>query len=137
VKAGLTLPEVSKRTGRSVRTIRRWIAEGHLKPLVRAPHEPVNTPTLIEEDALERFLELARKPSPPDAEDAEASEARMEEVYARLRSEMLPMIQELHHEMDRLQTQLQNLQEEHGTLKEKLTPPPKAVSPWRKLLGVE
>ncbi len=130
---GLTLNEVSQVTGRSIRTIRRWIAEGHLKTRLRQDHEPPNTPTLIESSELESFLASTRRL----VHTCEmASTHEQEQIYQQLRAEMLPMINDLRQEMQILKDQIEHLQQENYSLTQKLQPA-KTTSPWRKLLGVE
>jgi len=139
VKVGLTLSEVSKITGRSVRTIRRWIAEGHLKTRVRESHEPANTPTLVEEKELERFLALSHRLIQAGTSDQAVQPyppPNAEEIYQRVIAEVGPIVQELRRQVTTLQGQIEALQREQEMQREKPAPA-KSVSPWRKLLGVE
>ncbi|WP_218080834.1 helix-turn-helix domain-containing protein [Anthocerotibacter panamensis] len=138
MKSGLTLSEVSRITGRSVRTVRRWIAEGRLKTRIRESHEPANTPTRVDEKELERFLAATHRmvrtgESGPESYD---SDVVAEQVYQQLRTEMMPLVEDLRTTLSRMQAQIEVLHREHEALRERV-PNNKPVSPWRKLLGVD
>ncbi|WP_287127499.1 helix-turn-helix domain-containing protein [Candidatus Cyanaurora vandensis] len=140
MKPYLTLLDVSRITGRSVRTVRRWIAENRLKTSPREQHEPANTPTLIDPQELERFLALTHRLVQANPSAQGLDPALVEEAYARLSAEFLPIIQELRHDLNTVQAQLEELHRENQSLKDRL--PAVAAktggfSPWRKLLGVE
>jgi len=139
VKPALTLLEVSRSTGRSVRTIRRWISEGRLKTLPREQHEATNSPTLIAPQELERFLAVSHRMVQGGGDEAQSDESLIEEITLRVRAELLPLIQQLRQELTTTQAQLEVLHREQEMLKERQTPAPaaKSFSPWRKLLGVE
>jgi len=136
MKPGLTLSEVSKVTGRSVRTVRRWIAEGRLRTQARAQHEPANTPTLIDEKELERFLTLTHRLVHTEDSPAPDVEEVINEACARTRAEFLPLIEELRGDLATARNQLVVFQRELDLLREKAAPV-KSASPWRRLLGVD
>lgn len=130
----LTLSEVATFTGRSLRTVRRWIAEGRLQKQPRASHEPINAPTRVAEDELQRFLAQQRLV----ALESMPEDAVIQRTYAyldeRIEEQLLPLIQSLQAEVHHLRIKVAQLEEDRQR-EERLKVKP--VSPWRKLLGVD
>jgi hypothetical protein len=138
VKPELTLVEVSAITGRSVRTIRRWIADGRLVTIARQEDDPPNSPTLIAQEELERFLDESNRII--RTHEPEWDEHLIEKVAARVAEHMRPVLHELRREMSSLASkeQLETLRREQESSRQMLpTPNSSTRSGWRRLLGVD
>jgi hypothetical protein len=137
VKPELTLVEVSAVTGRSVRTIRRWIADGRLVTIARHEDDPPNSPTLIAQEELERFLDESNRIV--RTHEPEWDEHLIEKVAARVVEHMRPVLHELRREMASLASkeQLETLRREQESSRQMIPTPNSTRSGWRRLLGVD
>ncbi|MGA7955031.1 MAG: helix-turn-helix domain-containing protein [Gloeobacterales cyanobacterium] len=138
MKPELTLVEVSAITGRSVRTIRRWIADGRLVTIARHEDDPPNSPTLIAQEELERFLDESNRIV--RTHEPEWDEQLIEKVAARVVEHMRPVLHELRREMSSLASkeQLETLRREQESSRQMLpTTNSSPRSGWRRLLGVD
>jgi hypothetical protein len=152
VKSELTLVEVSAMTGRSVRTIRRWIADGRVQTIARQEDDPPNSPTLISQEELERFLDESNRIV--RTHEPEWDEQLVEKVAARVVEQMRPVLHELRREMlslaskEQLESlrlemlplaskeQLESLRREQESSRQ-MVASNATRSGWRRLLGVD
>jgi hypothetical protein len=137
LKPELTLVEVSAITGRSVRTIRRWIADGRLHTIARQEDDPPNSPTLIAQEDLERFLDESNRIV--RTHEQEWDEHLIEKVAARVVEHIRPVLQEIRREMSSLASkeQLETLRQEQESSRQMLPTNSSTRSGWRRLLGVD